>query len=157
MTLPFHTLSNGRYTVCLTAAGTGGSFWNGLALTRWQADPVEDDLGFLIYLRDCASGQFWPLSRQPALTPSGRHASRFSTHCAGLRGVWDDLSAEMTVLVPPEQDGELRRVVLRNHSDRPRRIEVTSYAEVVLNTAVADAASIGGMMIPGMKRAGYPK
>lgn len=140
MTLPFHTLSNGRYTVCLTAVGAGGSFWGDLALTRWHADPVEDDLGFLLYLRDCASGQFWPLSRQPALISSGRHASRFGPNWAALRSVHHGIAAEMTVLVPPDLTGELRRVVLRNLSDQTRRIEWTSYAEVVLHAAAADAA-----------------
>ena len=140
MMLPFHTLSNGRYTVCLTAVGTGGSTWKGVAVTRWHADPVEDDLGFLIYLRDCTSGQFWPLSRQPALASVGYHASRLNAHCAGLRSVYHDITAAMTVVVPPDLDGELRRIVLHNRSDQPRRIEVTSYAEVVLNTAAADAA-----------------
>ncbi len=34
----------------------------------------------------------------------------------------------------------MRRVSLTNHSTRAREIEVTSYAEVVLATAAADAA-----------------
>ena len=45
-------LSNGRYTVQLSNAGGGWSECDGLALTRSQADPVEDGDGWFFYLRD---------------------------------------------------------------------------------------------------------
>ena len=38
-------MSNGRYSVMVTATGSGYSRWNELAVTRWQADPTEDRLG----------------------------------------------------------------------------------------------------------------
>ena len=38
-------MSNGRYSVMVTATGSGYSRWNDLAVTRWQADPTEDRLG----------------------------------------------------------------------------------------------------------------
>ena len=49
----------------------------------------------------------------------------------------EDIAAEFEIVVPATADVELRRVTLRNRSDRPRRIELTSYAEVVLNTQAA--------------------
>src|SRR5260370_6800978 len=33
-----HLLSNGRYVVMVTAAGSGYSRWRGLAITRWRGD-----------------------------------------------------------------------------------------------------------------------
>ena len=75
MSTDFHTLSNGRYATFLSAAGTGYSTWNGLALTRWNADPVENNDGFFLYLRDQDSSEFWSLGQQPVLTPGARRAS----------------------------------------------------------------------------------
>ena len=46
----------------------------------------------------------------------------------------------MDVLVSGEDDGEVRRVSLTNGGRRPREIELTSYAEVVLTTPAADNA-----------------
>src|SRR3546814_9413413 len=46
----------------------------------------------------------------------------------------------MDVLVSGEDDGEVRRVSLTNSGRRPREIELTSYAEVVLATPAADNA-----------------
>ena len=45
-----HILSNGRYSTLVTAAGSGYSRWNGLAITRWRADPTTDDLGLISLL-----------------------------------------------------------------------------------------------------------
>ena len=38
-------LSNGRYSVMLTAAGSGYSTWRDLAVTRWREDATCDDWG----------------------------------------------------------------------------------------------------------------
>lgn len=46
----------------------------------------------------------------------------------------------MEILVSAEDNAEVRRVSLTNNSQRTREIELTSYAEVVLNTPQADAA-----------------
>jgi cyclic beta-1,2-glucan synthetase len=133
-------LSNGRYSAFLTAAGTGYSVWNGLALTRWRADPVEDGDGFFVYLRDLDTGAFWSLGRQPVAAPVERRASRFGDKLIELRCEHEGIEATLEVVVPAAADGELRRITLRNVGDRPRRIELTSYAEVVVNALAADAA-----------------
>src|SRR2546422_9460796 len=46
-----HLLSNGRYTVMLTAAGSGFSRWGDLALTRWREDTTRDRWGTLRFPR----------------------------------------------------------------------------------------------------------
>ena len=47
-------LSNGRYAVMLTAAGSGYSRWRDLAVTRWREDATCDDWGSYVFLRDVA-------------------------------------------------------------------------------------------------------
>ena len=49
-----HLLSNGRYAVMLTGAGSGYSRWRDLAVTRWREDATCDDWGSFIFLRDVA-------------------------------------------------------------------------------------------------------
>src|SRR5262245_66189596 len=52
-----HLLSNGRYAVMLTAAGSGYSRWGELAVTRWRDDVTGDARGSYVCLRDGRSGQ----------------------------------------------------------------------------------------------------
>ncbi|MGA7981458.1 MAG: hypothetical protein WCA32_14720 [Chromatiaceae bacterium] len=72
-TAAIHRLSNGRYQVLISDTGAGQSSWNGLALNRWRNDPIEDDLGSILYLRDLDNGRFWSLGYQPTRTPTGRY------------------------------------------------------------------------------------
>src|SRR5690606_9807343 len=51
-----HLLSNGRYTVLMSAAGSGFSRWQGNAITRWREDAVLDSYGLFLYLRATETG-----------------------------------------------------------------------------------------------------
>ncbi|MCB1821516.1 MAG: glycosyl transferase, partial [Candidatus Competibacteraceae bacterium] len=64
----------------------------------------------------------------------------FTTRIATLRQVHAGIEARLDLCIAPDADLELRRVTLRNPGDRPRRIELTSYAGVVINAWAADAA-----------------
>src|SRR6185369_14671679 len=60
-----HLLSNGRYSVMLTAAGAGYSRWRDIAITRWREDPTCDDWGSFMFLRDVQTGEIWSAGAQP--------------------------------------------------------------------------------------------
>jgi N,N'-diacetylchitobiose phosphorylase len=135
-----HRLSNGRFELVISDAGAGTSSCDGLALTRWRADPVEDDLGTIVYLRDLDDGRFWSLGYQPTRTPAEVYRTEAEGGNFVLQRETDGLAARLQVSVSPDADLELRRLVLRNLAMHTRRIEVTSYLEVVLYHAGADAA-----------------
>jgi cyclic beta-1,2-glucan synthetase len=50
-----HLLSNGRYAVMVTTAGSGYSRWRDMAITRWREDATRDCWGSFIFLRDAAT------------------------------------------------------------------------------------------------------
>jgi cyclic beta-1,2-glucan synthetase len=135
-----HLLSNGRYAVMVTAAGSGYSRWRDLAITRWREDITCDVGGTYVFLRDTQSGEAWSAGYQP----SGREPERYDVTFAEDRAeiVRRDagIATTLEVIVSPEDDAEIRRVSLTNLGARAREIEVTSYAEVVLATPAADAA-----------------
>jgi cyclic beta-1,2-glucan synthetase len=133
-------LSNGRYTVMLTAAGSGYSRWRDVAVTRWREDPTCDDWGSFIFLRDVRSGDIWSTGYQPSGAEPSSYEVRYSedkTEIARRDGV---VSTLLEVVVSSESDAEARRVSLTNAGLRPREIEITSFAELVLATPAADMA-----------------
>jgi cyclic beta-1,2-glucan synthetase len=135
-----HLLSNGRYTVMLTAAGTGYSRWRDLAVTRWREDVTRDDWGAYIYLRDTDTGQVWSATTQPlSLVPDSYEIFFAEDHATFIRHD-GSLTTTMEILVSAEADGEVRRVTVVNTSRKTCEVELTSYAEVVLATPSADDA-----------------
>lgn len=132
-------LSNGRYHVMITAAGGGYSRWREVAVTRWNEDTTRDNWGTFCYLRDTTSGRYWSTTYQPTCQPSRKFSAVFSEGRAEFRSDHDDIAAYTEVVVSSEDDIELRRTTLTNHTRRKRMIEITSYAEVVLAPPIVDA------------------
>ena len=133
-------LSNGRYAVMLTPAGSGFSRWGDLAVTRWREDPTCDGWGSYVLLSDFSSGAVWSACVQPYGGDSGAHVATFSEGRAELVHRGHTVTTTLEVAVASDRDAELRRVTITNHGDAARDIALTSYAELVLGSAAADAA-----------------
>ncbi len=130
-------ISNGRYHVRISPSGGGQSRWRWIALTRWTNDPVMDQHGFFIFLRDLESNRVWPATWAPSRCADRCHSSYSpgKFRCVAECG---DLTSALEVTVCPREDAECRSVRLRNGSDRVRRIELTSCVEVALHHPMGD-------------------
>ena len=135
-----HLLSNGSYTVMATNAGGGYSRRQDLALTRWRDDITCDASGTFCYLRDLETGDVWSTGYQPTLSTPDEYEAIFSLDRAVWRRVDGGLETRTELAVSPEDDVELRRVSITNHTSRPRSLDLTSYAEVVLAPEGSDLA-----------------
>ena len=125
-------LSNGRYTVALSHAGGGYSTWQGLAVTRHREDPTSDSGAQYILLRDPWSGLVWSPTYQPVCREPDNYEVTFDLDKVTYRARYGDFETQLQVSVSSEDDVEVRRLSIVNRGSRPREIEVTSYAEIVL-------------------------
>jgi cyclic beta-1,2-glucan synthetase len=135
-----HLLSNGRYAVMLTAAGSGYSRWGDLGLTRWREDVTRDDWGAYIFLRDVQSGDVWSAGYQPSGVDPDSYDVTFTEDRAEFVRRDGPITTTLDVVVSPEDNAEVRRVSVANADNRDRDIELTSYTELVLAPPAADAA-----------------
>jgi cyclic beta-1,2-glucan synthetase len=135
-----HLLSNGRYTVMLTATGSGYSRWGDIAITRWREDATRDDWGSYVFLRDVQSGAVWSAGYQPSGVEPERYDVMFTEDRAELVRHDGTLTTILDVMVSPADNAEVRRVSVSNGGSRAREIDLTSYAELVLAPPAADAA-----------------
>ena len=157
-------LSNGRYHVMVSNAGGGYSRWKDLAVTRWHEDGTSDNWGSFCYLRELptkltsspsvAGATFWSTAYQPTLKRPESYEAIFSEGRAEFRrrdavgatgfGFADSahvgyFESHTEIVVSPEDDIELRRTRVTNRSRQRRKIEFTSYAEVVIASPASDA------------------
>jgi cyclic beta-1,2-glucan glucanotransferase len=135
-----HLLSNGSYSVMLTAAGSGYSHWRDIAVTRWREDGTTDNTGSYVFLRDVESHARWSAGFQPTRVAADSYDISFAEDAADFARRDDGIVTRMQVIIPPDDDAEIRIVSLENCSEHPRNIDVTSYAEIVLTQPAADAA-----------------
>lgn len=133
-------LSNGKYSLMINAAGSGYSSWNGRMLTRWREDICADAFGFFIYLRDIYTGDLWSAAYQPLKVMPALYAVSFEDGKAVCRRSDNNIETVYEVTVSPEDDVELRRITIANHSERDVEIELTGFAELSMSKQNADIA-----------------
>ncbi len=135
-----HLLSNGRYSVMLTGAGSGYSRWGDIGVTRWREDVTRDDHGSYLFLRDVTSGAVWSAGYQPCGIEPQAYQVTFTEDRAEFVRTDAAITTTLEIVVSPEDDAEVRRLSIANTGHRDREIEVTSYLELALAPPAADAA-----------------
>jgi cyclic beta-1,2-glucan synthetase len=133
-------LSNGRYTTALTHTGGGFSTWRNLAVTRRRDDRTVDTGAHYVYLRDPWSGHVWSPTYQPVCREPKDFEATLDLDKVTYRCRDGDFETQLQVTVSTEDDVEVRRLSITNRGDRPREIEVTSYAEIALARPEDDLA-----------------
>ncbi len=133
-----HLLSNGQYTVMVTNAGSGFSRCEGIDVTRWRDDGTCDASGPFFYVRDLTTGRFWSAGHQPVCRETSQYEVRYSADKAEFRRVDGTIATQMEVVVSPESNAEVRRMLLHNRGTHPVDLEVTSYCELALANHAAD-------------------
>lgn len=131
-------LSNGRYHVMVTQAGSGYSRWKDMAVTRWHEDGTRDNWGSFSYLCDVNTGVFWSTIFQPTTDHADHFKAVFSEGHAEFNRSNFQIDVHTEIVVSPEDDIELRRLRIYNRAKFRRTIEFTSYGEVVLASQAAD-------------------
>ncbi|MDD2942280.1 MAG: glucoamylase family protein, partial [bacterium] len=131
--------SNGLYSLMVDNSGSGRSFFQKrIALTRWRSDGVSNDRGYYIYVRDIDSGKVWSVTYQPTTIEPEIYEVVF--HPDKVEYIRRDFNIGLRteVVLSPEDNVEIRRVCVTNHSGVLRNIELTSFAEVALDYVEAD-------------------
>ncbi len=132
-------LTNGSYNVMLSDRGSGFARCHSLAVYRWTNDYMASS-GVFIYLRNVNSNEFWSTTFNPVNTQPEIYKVIFSPHKAEYIRREGNIETNTEVLVSTEDNTEIRRVSIHNHSGSKRVVELTSYMEVVLIQPESDTA-----------------
>ncbi|MEP6768927.1 MAG: glucoamylase family protein [Acidobacteriota bacterium] len=135
-----HILSNGRYSVMTTAAGSGYSRWKDRDISRWREDVTRDDWGTYFFLRDTQSLRVWSAGYQPAGVEADSYETVFYEDRVEIHRRDGPIATSLLIVVSPEADAEVRQLSLTNYGPRPREIEVTSYLELALASPAGDSS-----------------
>ncbi len=134
-----HLLSNGNYNLMITDKGTGYGKLHSMSVYRWINDYMQSS-GAFIYIRNVNSNEFWSTTYNPTNTKPEAYKVIFAPHKAEFVRREGNIETNTEVIISSEDNTEVRRVSIHNHSTSKRVIELTSYMEVVLTQPEADSA-----------------
>ncbi|WP_088189035.1 glucoamylase family protein [Desulfosporosinus sp. FKA] len=135
-----HCISNGQYSVMLTNSGAGFSRFREISISRWREDVTRDAWGMYFYIQNLNSGDVWSAAFQPCGFGGEDYKVTFAPDRVEYRRQDGNLTTKTEIVVSPEDQTEIRRISLTNHSKFERVVEITSYFEVVLARANDDLA-----------------
>ena len=135
-----HILSNGSYSVMVTDGGSGYSKCEDTAVSRWSGERRGLDSGMFIYIQNINSNTVWSSTFEPCKSTPEKYRVIFSPDKAEYSRKDGNIETTTEITVSPEDNAEVRRVSLTNHSSHLRTVEVTSYFEAVLSPAGEDAS-----------------
>lgn len=135
-----HSISNGQYSVMLTNAGSGFSRFQETNLSRWREDVTQDAWGIYFYIQNLNSGDVWSATHHPCRDSGEDYKVIYAPDKVEFSRKDGNITTRTEVVVSPEDQAEIRRISLTNHSKFDRTVEVTSYFEVVLARLSEDIA-----------------
>ncbi|SDI34307.1 Cellobiose phosphorylase [Pseudomonas flavescens] len=129
-----NVLANPQFGTVVSESG-GAYTWSENAhefrLSPWYNDPVTDDSGEALYLRDEESGHYW--SPTPLPCPGrGGYLTRHGFGYSVFEHDEDGIHSELWVYVALDAPLKFSRLRVRNTSGRPRRLSATGYVAWVL-------------------------
>ena len=133
-------LSNGTFMTVVTNSGSGLGRYEGIAVSRWREDPVLDNQGSYMYIRDVTRDAVWSPAFQPCRVASAEQRVQFALDRATFMRVDGHIQTSLEICVSPEWNAEVRRLTLTNAGDEARIIEVTTFLELALAPPMADDA-----------------
>jgi cyclic beta-1,2-glucan synthetase len=101
-------------------------------ITPWSNDPVGNETGDAIYLRDLQTDDLWSATASPVADPAmryvARHGQGYTRYLTSGRGI----ALDLLQFVPLEDPLRISRLRIANRSGRPRRLSITQFVDLVL-------------------------
>ncbi len=135
-----HVLSSRTYTMMINSMGEGFSKNKDVFLNRWRKDFLSNSYGQFIYIKDLKNNKVWSTTYAPTFVMPDDYNVSFSTDRVCFNRKDGDIESTMDVFLLPEELGEVRKVVLKNHGTEEALLETISYFEVTGTTYHSDLA-----------------
>jgi cyclic beta-1,2-glucan synthetase len=125
-----NVLSNSHLHTRITSDGGGGQYWNDIALTRWESQADGTIGGLNMYFKDLHSGAAWSLGAEHK--DSQQLDVEFGPHMAIFLQRKQELLTRMSIVVAPDADIEIRKLVITSEASRARSLFVALAAEPIM-------------------------
>lgn len=133
-------LGNDNFFSLISNTGGGYSFFKDprfRRITRFRYNNVPlDDNGKYFYIND--NGTIWSPGWKPVKTELDQYECRHGLGYTRIKGTKNDLSAEVTYLVPLGFPAEIQHVKLKNHNKAKKSFKLFSFVEWNLWNALDD-------------------
>ena len=123
-------LSNGAYTVALSETGASRSMFSDTMVTRFDGTYFGASQGMSFYIK--TESGIYSLLPAPDFSGEPQFSYKFTDRFGEIYAKRQDFSSCVNVRVSPNQNGELRTVIIKNTQNKTMEAELVCYFEPVL-------------------------
>lgn len=130
-------LSNSKYTVLINDRGNGFSRYNTTQLNRYRKI-TKQDYGTYLYIKDLDTNKIWSNTFAPTKIKPEKYNVVFANDRIKFSRTDEKITTQTEIVVVKENDAEIRKVTFKNNSNVIKKLELTTYTEVILEENIDD-------------------
>lgn len=130
-------LSNSKYTLLINDRGNGFSRYNTIQLNRYRKI-TKQDYGTYIYIKDLATDNVWSNTFAPTNVKPEKYNVVFANDRIKYSRTDNQITTQTEIVVVKDNDAEVRKLTFKNNSEDAKRLELTTYTEVILEENIDD-------------------
>ena len=136
---PTNTISNGSYTIFSKMNGEGFSKINNILVNRFKR--TEDvNQGIFFFIKNVNSKKAWINTPLEDNKYGDKYKVTFAPERTEFIRIDGSIETKTKIIASPNDPVEIRSIELKNNGTNKETIEITSYLEPVLSTAMQDYA-----------------
>lgn len=130
-------LSNSNYTVLINDRGNGFSRYNTIQLNRYRKI-TEQDYGTYLYIKDLNNNKVWSNTFAPTNVVPDKYNVVFANDRIKFLRMDNNIVTQTEIIVAKEHEAEIRKFTFKNNSNEIKKLELTSFTEVILEENIED-------------------
>lgn len=132
-------LSNKKYALLMNDRGNSFSRYRTLQLNRYRK-VTEQDYGIFMYIKDVDTNYVWSNTYAPINKNSDNYEVVFASDRIKYLRTDGLITTTTEIVVSPYHNAEVRKITFRNNSEVNKRLELTTYTEVILSENMDDVS-----------------
>lgn len=136
----FNVLTNGSYSVRINDRGIGVSQLRNISISRYRSDYLTEIYGQIFYIKCINTGEIWSPTYLPDLKKPDKYFTVFSGDKTKFIRRDGEIETHYEIVVSTEDNLDIRRISIVNHTDDVLEFEVTGFLEIVNGDQNADIA-----------------
>ena len=138
-----NVIANAKFGFQTSAEGAGFSWALNSQqnkITPWSNDPVSNESGSAIYIRDLASNDLWSATASPIADPSFTYVARHGQGYSRFETTGRGIAINLLEFVPLKDAIKISRLRIANTTKQARRLSLTHFADWSLGQFRTSAA-----------------
>ena len=132
-------LSNKKYTLLMNDRGNSFSRYRILQLNRYRK-VTEQDYGIFLFIKDLRTKYTWSNTFAPMNIKPDRYEVVFASDKIKFSRTDGYITTKTEIVVTRNHHAEIRKITLKNLSDVPKELELTTYTEPILSENMDDVS-----------------